>query len=231
MLHADYTMCYMDALVLSPDLIAGIQWDTPEHTKKLTDMIYSKFFNYEISGETIQEQKIFMTAKFNEYKDYYAELLNTYETEINWLDGIVTTASYNESGSESSSTSEVVDGSIVETPRATIESKTERGITTTTDNYDLPRTASTENRPSSREIVTPGSGSDTVTTKGKDGQNTTTNDTTTTTTKSGTSANEHTRNVKVADAIERKKKYMELLRSVYSEFADKFKPCFLTMFS
>lgn len=210
MLNAVYTICYKDALELSPTLLDDIVWDTGEHTEKLKDMIYAKFFNYEISGETLPEQKLFMTAKFNEYKDYYAELLQAYEAEIEWLDGIIT--------SESASNSNNVTKTF--TPRVKYKTEETPEVVSTNDTFDLPRSASSENRPSERRVSTP-TGKNTTTTEGVSGTDTTTD--------IGTGG--HTITRKSGNPIEQKKEYLKLIRSVYSEFADKFKPCFLTMFN
>lgn len=210
MLNAVYTMCYKDVLELSPTLLSDIVWDTPEHTQKLKDMIYSKFFNYEIAGETIPEQKLFMTMKFNEYKDYYAEKLNAYEQQINWLDGVI------------SSDSETIteDKSKTFTPRSEYESVDTPRVITTNEDYDLPRSTVSENRPSSKSVSTP-TGTNTKTTKGISGDDKT------------DESNDITRSTdrKSGNPIEQKEKYLKLLRSVYSEFADKFKVCFITLFN
>lgn len=210
MFNALYTMCYKDVLDVCPTLTDGIVWDTEEHTQKLLEMIYSKFFNYEISGETIPEQKVFMTAKFNEYKDYYREMLIAYETQISWLDGVIV--------SETVGTTEGKVKTV--TPRAEYEKIETPEIVVTGETYDLPRTASTENRPSSKTVSTP-SGTITTTNRGIDGEDTTQED------------NDYNRELsrKEGNPIEQKREYLKLIRSVYSEFADKFKPCFITMFS
>ena len=210
MLNAVYTMCYKDVLELSPHLLDGIVWDTEEHTAKLLDMIYSKYFNYEISGETIDEQRLFMLAKFNEYKDYYAEMLTVYEEQIAWLDGEIVT--------EEETVEE--DKEKILTPRAEYVNTETPGVINTTKTYDLPRSSASENRPSSVSETTP-TGSTVTSTKGYTGDDTTTED------------NSSTRNVtrSAGNQVMQKEKMLKLIRSVYSEFADKFKPCFLTLFS
>lgn len=210
MLNAVYTMCYKDALELSPDIVSGIVWDSDEHTEKLLDMIYSKFFNYEISGETLNEQRLFMEAKFNEYKDYYAEMLAAYESEIQWLDGVIST----EVSSDTTSNTKVF------TPRSGYTTTETPAVTNETSTFDLPRSTASENRPSSKTVSTP-TGTNTSTTVGTSGEDTTSD--------SGNASKNITR--KSGNPIEQKKEYLKLIRSVYSEFADKFKPCFLTLFN
>lgn len=210
MFDAIYTMSYKDALDNAPTLLDDIVWDTMEHTEKLKEMIYAKFFNYEISGETLPEQKVFMTAKFNEYKDYYAEMLNAYEREISWLDGIISS----ETSSETSGNTKTF------TPRAKYKTTDTPGVVNTTEDYDLPRSTSSENRPSSKRVSTP-SGTSISTTEGLEGNDQTID--------SGTGSKTVSR--KIGNPIEQKREYLKLIRSVYSEFADKFKPCFLTLFN
>lgn len=209
-LNAVYTMCFKDALEIAPDLMDDIVWDNGEHTMKLRDMIYSKFYNYEIAGETLPEQRLFMKTKFDAYKDYFLEYINAYETEITWLDGIISS----ETGSNSGTKNKTF------TPRASYTTTTTPGVVTTTDEYDLPRSEATNNRPSSRVVSTP-SGSNTSTTTGIGGNDITLD----------TDSSSHSITKKSGNPIEQKASYMQLLRSVYSEFADKFKACFITLYT
>lgn len=259
MLNAIYTMCYKDVLEVCPTLLDQIVWDTPEHTEKLKEMLYSKYFNYEISGETIGEEKLFLTEKFNEYKDYYAEMLGAYETSIEWLDGEITSyseeSSFSEDGSETTSDDSSLTHGHTETDSGTDTNKVEREITetttiqrteeVTTTRYDLPRSSSSENHATqivkehpdgepNTTTVAPSDGTDTSSleygkVKTHGGKDSTERDIEKTTGKSGESSKSHT--AKVADLINQKERYLKLIRNLYSEFADKFKPCFITMFS
>lgn len=210
MLNANYTICYKDVLEIAPDILDNIVWDTTEHTTKLKDMIYSKFFNYEISGETIQEFKLFMEAKFNQYKDYYAELLRTYEVSFDWRDGDV----------EIEDLETVTDGTKDFTPRTKYRETTTPGVVVTNEDYDLPRSSSSENHPSGKTVSTP-TGTNIVETEGLDGKDTTKDDITVT--------GDNTR--KRVNLVKQRKWYMESIRNVYEEFADKFEPCFCQLFA
>lgn len=291
MLNALYTLCYKDALEIDPTLIDGINWDTVEHTNKLKEMIYAKYFNYEISGETIGEQKIFMEQKFNQYKDYYAEMLAAYETSIAWLDGEITSHSeeseFAESGSETTTDdTELTHGhtetnsgndvntiqhghvqteggndTTTQTKGITETTTTEREEEVTRTRYDLPRSVASQmhateivkEKPdgaTNTTTVTPGDGEDettvdyghTLTNTGTDtdtlahgkkithgGKDVTDRDISVTKSKSGD--NSHSATTKVADLINQKDRYLKLIRSLYAEFADRFLPCFITMFS
>lgn len=192
-LYNKYTVSLLEAIDLLSDsgtLWENWEWDTTAHLEKLKDMIIAKFYNWEISGETLQEFKLFMYYKFQQYKDYYAEKLNAYETEIDFLDGDkrITEEATSASNTETS------------TPRAKRQTET----------YDLPRTDSTINRPSDRTISGGIEGDDTVENEGEGSLERTT---------------------KGGNVIRLKKEYLDLLQSVYDQFADKFKPCFIDLFS
>lgn len=209
MLNAEFTMCYKDVIEQYPDVLENIVMDTTEHTSKLRDMLAAKWSIYEISGETIPEFKLFLECKFNQYKDYYVEMLGAYETEINWINGLITSTNLSEAGTDNKDY----------TPGAVYETETSPGVSITDENYDLPRSASSENRPSSKTVSTP-SGSDVRTVTPTGG---------TDNTLSTVSRNVITSMTR-ADQIEQRDKYLKSIRSLYAEFADKFKPCFLDIY-
>ena len=259
MLNAVYTMTYKDALEIDPTLLNGIVWDTPEHTSKLKEMIYAKYAIYEISGETIPEQRLFMENKFLQYKDYYAEMLEAYETSIAWLDGEITSHSesseFGETATETTDDSTELTHGHTETDGGSDTNTIQREITETTTTerteevtttlFDLPRSASTENHPSriTKEkpdgepnvtTVAPSDGEDTSTvdyghTLTHGGKDTTDRDISVEKSKSGDNSRQAT--TKVADLITQKERYLKLIRNLYAEFADRFSPCFLTLFS
>lgn len=87
--YAKYTEIFDDYLKRFPNTLKDIiKLDTEEKSNKLIEMIYNKWYNYEVGGETPYEFEMFLKGVFNKYKDYYSELLNAYETSINWIDGI-----------------------------------------------------------------------------------------------------------------------------------------------
>ena len=149
--------------------------------EKLMSMIDAKFYNWEVYTLDEVMFKQSMTAIFKKHKDYYAEMLDTYETEINFLDGDKVTTEYENDGDS--------------TPRAVYESTT----------YDLPRSSSTIDRPTTKSRN-----------GGVDGKDSTHNE--------GTSTR------KGGNVIDLKKKYLALIRNLYEEFAEKFRPCFIELF-
>lgn len=189
-----YTMPLVDAIEILEDagtpLYEDWEWDSSVHLEKLKAMILAKFYNWEIAGETLQEFKLFMYYKFEEYKDYYAERLNAYETEINFLDGDKTTYDL----------TTTTDMTKTDTPRAKF----------LTERYDLPRSASSDSRPSEKAIN-----------GGESGVNTSEDE--------GTVA--QTGTLKKGNPLELKKEYLDLIQNMYDQFAQKFRVCFIDMFS
>lgn len=148
---------------------------------ELRQMILDKFRLWEVF---VDDKTVFlpeMVAIFNRYENYYQEKITAYETQINFLDGTKTESTY---GSTSTNT-----------PRTKYQ----------TENYDLPRSETSINRPTSKTINGAIEGNDTINTGSS------------TTSKGG-------------DVIDLKRRYLDLIRSLYDEFADKFKPLFIELF-
>ena len=206
-----YTMQLQEALSVDPSLMDGVGWNDNENDRDsiLKQMIIDKFWNWEIAGETLGEEKLFLTHKFGEY---YKEMLDAYEAEIEWLDGQITVEEYDE---ENGNTREFTAGVVIKTTDTP-------GAVHTTEDYDLPRSATTENRPSSKSVSTP-SGNDTRVV-GPDA--TSDKDVT-----EDTGSKGFDRTVKSGNPIEQKEKMLKMIRNLYSEFADRFKVCFLDLWS
>lgn len=149
-----------------------------QHLQRLCDLIVDRFYMLEVWSLNVDNFDKSMTRIFDKHKDYYAELIGAYETEINFLDGNKVTRDH--------------DNTSTTTPRATYK----------TENYDLPRSDQTTNRPSSKTISGGQDGTDSVRDQGQV-------------------------IVKGGDVIELKRRYMNLLRNVYDEFAQKFESCFI----
>lgn len=213
MLNANFTICFKDAVEIAPDIMNVIVMSTESRTSSLRDMLHAVYDIKEISGETIPEFKVFLQTKFNQYKQYYEELLDVYESQINWQGGEILNIEDNTTNNRSK----------VYTPRAAYRSEdwAQPGVTTITTNYDLPRSASTENHPTSKTVTNPmGESRSTHYTQGIEGTDTTADN------DSGTLSRESTR----VNLVEQKKKMMNMLRNIYKEFADKFNACFLDLY-
>ena len=199
--YAKFTMTYQEAIEIDPTIAYNLTLDTQEHSEKLQNMIKDRYWNWEIGGETLGEFKSMLLHRFRTIRDYYIELIQAYETKINMLDG--------------KKTSVIIDEDI--TNKDTSSGTLSRTGTKSGDgkNYDLPRSNSTENRPSSRNESS-------VTTN-------------TTDTSSGTTDKQGTRDKTVTttggeNVIELKRSYLNLLRNVWLELVNELSPCFLDLF-
>lgn len=180
-LYTRYTITLHDLLINEPTLLDDLTLSTSDRTKKFKDMFIAKWDIYEINAETVKMFKLIITNKFNTLKDYYEELISAYETKINMLDGKLTTIT-----------------------REDTEDNTQT-YSGESSNYDLPRTNTAENKPSSKSNNSGNTNDNknfnqTITTKGEE------------------------------NVISLKTQYMKMLRNIYYEFVNDFETCFLQLF-
>lgn len=210
MLNAQFTMCFKDVYTEAPNVLDGIVMSTTTRTTQLVDMLKAKYDVYEISGETIPEFQLFLTNTFNQWVSYYEQMLDAYEEEFDWKLGDVETPNI----TYGNDTTRVV------TPRVKTRTTNTEGIVTTTEDYDLPRSTTTENRPSSKTVVTPSAGQNITENESIAGTDTIHDEGERTET--GTRAR--------VNLVQQREKFLKTIRNLYAEFADKFKPCFLDMY-
>lgn len=98
---------------------SGGVWDA-DHRDMLDSVIYNKFYMYEVFVDNYTVFLNAMVSIFKIHAQYYSDLLEAYEAQINVMDGKKVTTTY--------------------TPRSKYESRT----------YDLPRSESSIDRPSSK---------------------------------------------------------------------------------
>ena len=209
MLNAKYTMCFKDVYTIKPSIFNDMMMSTTARTDKLIGMLKAKYDLYEISGETIQEFQLFLTNKFLQYVDYYEQLLNAYDAEFDWQDGDVETFDLTEEHDDTSTL----------TPRTKRETTVTPQNDATSDEYDLPRSASAENRPSGRTISRDSTvKTESQVTEGTDEVH-------------DVKEKTNTGNRKLVNLVEQRKKYLDSVRNLYLEFADRFKPCFIQIFN
>lgn len=207
--YAKYTMTYQQACDLDVTLPEVLSFGDETKDKLIRDMVMDMYWNWEIAGETIGEFRHMLEHTFGSFKDYYSELIDAYQTKINMLDGRKTVTEVTSKGTNAS------------TIHNEFENKTvnDGGSNSTSNMYDLPRSASSENRPSGKTVndstnnnTNTGSGnSDTSDTK------TTTKDDTVTVTGG-------------ENVIHLKKEYMKIIRNIYKECASNLQKCFLDIF-
>lgn len=114
-----------DALKLNPDLLENLTLSTTNRTKLFQDMFKAYYNSKSIAGETVELFKLWIEDTFNVHKDYYENILNEYEKELNLDEGFVLTREHTDNGSSSGSVSS----------------------NSNTDNIDLP------NKPTANEYV------------------------------------------------------------------------------
>lgn len=199
--YAKYTIVFADVLKLRPTILENIVMDTSEHTASIQAMLKSRYYNYEIAGETMGEFQEMLEMRFNQVKDYYIELLEGYETKINMLDGRKTTREYTETRDINGSSN---------------NSNVQKSSSTSNNVYtDLPRSSSTEERPTNKTAIT-NSDDNSI---NNDNQYSTKDTTSRTATITG-----------VDSQVELKEKYLKIIRNIWLEFADELKPCFLQLY-
>lgn len=83
-MDARYTMTLYDARKHDSNLLDFIDFIDETHSEELKNAIISMWDIYEIAGETLGEQKKYMTDTFMEYKSYYAEKISEYDKKLEW---------------------------------------------------------------------------------------------------------------------------------------------------
>lgn len=114
-----------DALKLNPDLLENLTLSTTNRTKLFQDMFKAYYNSKSIAGETVELFKLWIEDTFNVNKDYYENILNEYEKELDLDEGFVLTREHRDNGSSSGTASS----------------------NSNTDNIDLP------NKPTTNEYV------------------------------------------------------------------------------
>ena len=100
--YAKYTIQLVDAMNIDETLLEGLTFDNPKYTEEFIRVFVALYEIYEIGGETIPEFKQFINNKFKIWKDYYTEKLDTYFTEINFLESNFFKSNSTRTGSYSS---------------------------------------------------------------------------------------------------------------------------------
>ena len=115
--HFEYTytsITLRDALKLDPTILNNLQMSTQERTTKLHNTFKAYYNSKSIAGETIELFKLWISDKFNVYKDYYEQLLDEYEKAINLDAGIVTTRTQVHTGTNEEEGTSHDTGSVVD---------------------------------------------------------------------------------------------------------------------
>lgn len=85
-----YTETFHEFIRNNPGwLEANLQFDTEQHTSEFISVLTGQWGQYEIAGETEEQQKQFLLDTYNEHYPYYKQLLEAYNKEFDWaVDGI-----------------------------------------------------------------------------------------------------------------------------------------------
>ena len=242
-----------DVLKIEPTLLDDLTMSTAERTNKFRNMFKAYYNSKSIAGETIELFKLWIGDKFSTYKDYYEDMITEYEKSILLDDGIVTTITHTDIGSNTeegtnSDTSSRNDsstndesGTNTQTGSGTDSTSGTRGVETddNTDNIDLPNRTTTGEYVSSREknhIDTDETTSSSTTksesisgsySKGNEYSNESSIDNSGEYNKEGSYSKTITETRKGGvNVIEQREKALAYIRNLYLEFVKKFEDCF-----
>lgn len=258
--HFEYSytsLTLRDVLKIEPTLLDDLTMSTTDRTNKFRNMFKAYYNSKSIAGETIELFKLWIGDKFNAYKDYYEELLTEYEKAIALDDGVVTTITHNDVGSNSeegtnsgtssrndSSTNDET-GTNSQTGSGTDTKSETRGVETdnNTDNIDLP------NSPTSGEYVSTrvknhvdtdetnsatSTNSESITgsySKGNEYSNESSIDNSGEYNKEGSYSKTITETRKGGvNVIEQREKALAYIRNLYLDFVKKFEDCFACIY-
>lgn len=91
MIIDDYSYCTMtlrDALKRDEHFIDFLSLSTETQTTTLRNMFIAVWDIYELGGETMYFTQRMLKNKFDSIKDYYQNLINAYEQQLDYQDGI-----------------------------------------------------------------------------------------------------------------------------------------------
>ena len=241
---ARYTMSYQEFVALwisTPsynEFIAAINADFASFAEELKHVLYARWHEYEIAGETVGEQGDFMLQTYYEYRSYYKEIFNTYNKEFDFAaNGL---KRVNVLHTEASNTGTVSDEGTATNSRTGTGNVTDSGSANVTDedksiHVDLPNKQINPNNiydyPSDGNKRNGTSNTTTSNTRGttesEQGTSNVTNDRSTANEGTSDSTNTYTDYTKF---YEMKERAMKSIRNLYKDFAEKFSDCFIHIF-
>lgn len=89
-LYANYTETLHDVLIEHPELLNIFDLGSNERNTTFKAMFVSMWDIYEIGSETYDMFKINLTNTFNQYKKYYSDMLDAYESQNITLNDLIT---------------------------------------------------------------------------------------------------------------------------------------------
>lgn len=207
--YAKYTMTYQEVVSIDDTIPELLTFGDDIKDKAIREMVMDMYWNWEIAGETIGEFKGMLKHSFNSVRDYYNEMIDAYQTKINMLDGKKTTITVKvndtttESGHNEGSSSGTND----------------RDTSSSTSKYDLPRSSTTENRPSGKTEDT-----------AKDERSSSSSASNDYNSSKAATKDKNIEKLGSESVIKLKQEYMSIIRNIYKECANSLGKCFLDLF-
>lgn len=95
--YSKYTITFKEFLETNMEWFTStIVMSTPQRTAKLHKALISMWDTYELSGETIGEMKLFLKDTLDLHSQYYEDMLDGYDKEFDYADGIVKEVKYDD---------------------------------------------------------------------------------------------------------------------------------------
>lgn len=202
MMYSYTTMTLRDVIKNNPNLFENMNMSTPQRTQNFIDRFKAMYNNNSIGAETVQLFKYWIEDKFNEVVPYYEQRLSIYEKELDGDDGKKITREIHESNDASTHGNSGTSGG------------SNSSITTT--NYDLPRTSTPTEKPTTK------------TTEVSD----VTNGSSTNYLSEGEGSRDLSETIKGdVNVIEQREKWLKFIRDIYSDMCKEFRDCFAIIYA
>lgn len=196
------TQTLRNVLENNPDLLDNLQMSTTDRTNNFKDMFIAVYNNKSIGAETVNLFRLWIEDKFNEVKRFYEGKLDIYEKQLDGDDGRKIVRATNESNTAQTATTNALNSSTNDT------------INTT--NYDLPRTTTPVEKPTTKQSV-----SSAV----QNAENSTIN--------SSGNGSKAVQEIITGDVniIEQREKWLNYIRDIYRDMCKEFKDCFAIIYA
>lgn len=196
------TQTLRNVLEGNPDLLDNLQMSTTDRTNNFKDMFIAVYNNKSIGAETVNLFRLWIEDKFNEVKRFYEGKLDIYEKQLDGDEGRKIVRATNESNTAQTATTNALTSSTNDT--------------TNTTNYDLPRTTTPVEKPTTKQSID-------VTIQ--NAENSTIN--------SSGNGSKAVQEIITGDVniIEQREKWLNYIRDIYRDMCKEFKDCFAIIYA
>lgn len=196
------TQTLRNVLENNPDLLDNLVMSTEDRTNNFKDMFKAVYNNKSIGAETVNLFRLWIEDKFNEVKRFYEAKLDIYEKQLNGDDGRKIVRATNESNTAKTETKNTLAGSTNDT--------------TNTTNYDLPRTTTPVEKPTTKQSIVSAV---------QNAENSTIN--------SSGNGSKEVQEIITGDVniIEQREKWLNYIRDIYRDMCKEFKDCFALIYA